>query len=268
MKASGFSLVELSIVLVILGLLVGGVLAGQSLIRASELRAVAVEHSKYTSAIHAFRDKYFQLPGDFSQATRFWDAQTGATTDGVVTACAELTTAATDAKTCNGNGNGWIAECLENPCVRDQWYEASRFWQHLANAGLIEGKYTGVSPGRTILTDSVGSNLPPSKLRPGKWVLRSFAYLYSDSNHYPTFGHFFILGAPGNSTNSVPLLKPEEAWNIDTKLDNAKPGSGNIMAYRFGSGVNPACVADASSTTDYDLDNTSIACTLNFFILK
>ena len=68
---SAFSLVELSIVLVILGLLVGGVLSGQSLIRAAELRSVTTEYSRYTTAISSFRDKYFALPGDMSNATSF-----------------------------------------------------------------------------------------------------------------------------------------------------------------------------------------------------
>ena len=68
----GFSLVELSIVLVILGLLTGGILAGQSLIRASELRAVSTEFQRYVAAVNTFRDKYFMLPGDMSNATAFW----------------------------------------------------------------------------------------------------------------------------------------------------------------------------------------------------
>ncbi|MFZ4541879.1 MAG: type II secretion system protein [Rickettsiales bacterium] len=53
-----FSLVELSIVLVILGLLVGGILSGQALIRASELRSVSTEQQRYFTAIQTFRDKY------------------------------------------------------------------------------------------------------------------------------------------------------------------------------------------------------------------
>lgn len=61
---SGFSLVELSIVLVILGLLVGGVLTGQSLIRASELRKFMNTMERYKAATYTFRDKYFALPGD------------------------------------------------------------------------------------------------------------------------------------------------------------------------------------------------------------
>ena len=74
-----FSLVELSIVLVILGLLVGGILAGQSLIHAAELRAVSSEYQRYRTAIYAFRDKYLGLPGDITTATNFWGAADGST---------------------------------------------------------------------------------------------------------------------------------------------------------------------------------------------
>lgn len=94
----GFSLVELSIVLVILGLLVGGVLTGQSLIRAAELRSVSTEFAKYQAAVNTFRDKYFALPGDMNNATSFWGK------DNV--ACAAHTGTAATPGTCNGDGNG------------------------------------------------------------------------------------------------------------------------------------------------------------------
>ncbi|MGB1539971.1 MAG: prepilin-type N-terminal cleavage/methylation domain-containing protein, partial [Rickettsiales bacterium] len=54
----GFSLVELSIVLVILGLLTGGILGGQSLIRAAEMRAIATEYDAWKTAVNVFKDKY------------------------------------------------------------------------------------------------------------------------------------------------------------------------------------------------------------------
>src|SRR5438552_4058186 len=76
-----FSLVELSIVLVILGLLVGGILSGQSLIRAAELRSVTTEFSRYLAAVQSFKDKYFALPGDMANATAFWGIAGGTGSD-------------------------------------------------------------------------------------------------------------------------------------------------------------------------------------------
>jgi len=76
-KKTAFSLVELSIVLVILGLLTGGVLTGQNLIRAAELRAVTTEFNAYQTAANTFKDKYFAIPGDMTNATDFWGSAGG-----------------------------------------------------------------------------------------------------------------------------------------------------------------------------------------------
>ncbi len=99
---NGFSLVELSIVLVILGLLTGGILSGQNLIRAAELRAVTTEFSAYQTAVMTFKDKYFALPGDMRNATDFWGSAGGS---GVIGDGCEAGTP-TGTQTCNGNGDG------------------------------------------------------------------------------------------------------------------------------------------------------------------
>ena len=67
-KKRGFSLIELAIVLVIIGLLSGGVLIGQSLIRNAELQAAINEVGKYKDAIATFQQKYIELPGAQKQA--------------------------------------------------------------------------------------------------------------------------------------------------------------------------------------------------------
>ena len=60
----GFTLIELSIVLVIIGLIVGGVLTGQDLIKAAEIRATVGQYEKYNTAVNTFRTKYNGIPGD------------------------------------------------------------------------------------------------------------------------------------------------------------------------------------------------------------
>lgn len=69
MHRKGFSLVELSIVLVILGLLVGGVLAGKDLIRSAAVKSQISQFSEVAIAARAFKDKYFALPGDLAEPT-------------------------------------------------------------------------------------------------------------------------------------------------------------------------------------------------------
>ena len=129
----GFSLVELSIVLVILGLLTGGILAGQSLIRASQLRAVTTEHDRYVAAVQTFRDKYFALPGDMTNATKFWGAADGG--DGIGFDCRGAETA--DIRTCNGNGDGRIGGALRMSV--DSSWEGEIHAKH----GIIAGRVTG-----------------------------------------------------------------------------------------------------------------------------
>src|SRR5262249_17476276 len=145
----GFSLIELSIVLVILGLLVGGIMAGQSLIRASEIRSISSEYDRYRTASYAFRDKYFAFPGDIANATDIWGKDTTS-----AYACATASGSAASPGTCNGNGDGFIGS------VNVGGAEGVRAWQQLALAGLIEGGYNGLNG--SVL--SIGTNVPASKL--------------------------------------------------------------------------------------------------------
>ena len=66
---SGFTLIELSIVLVIIGLIVGGVLVGQDLIRAAYIRAQISQIEKFNTAVNTFYGKYQALPGDMNATT-------------------------------------------------------------------------------------------------------------------------------------------------------------------------------------------------------
>lgn len=111
----GFTLVELSIVLVIIGLLVGGVTAGSSLIRSTELKSFADDVVEYELATAAFKLKYNALPGDINKASRYWPAE-----------CLD-----NGSNTCNGDGDGFI-EATGN--------ETGRYWQHLKLGEMINGK--------------------------------------------------------------------------------------------------------------------------------
>lgn len=257
MRQKAFSLVELSIVLVILGLLVGGVLAGQSLIRASELRSVGTEFSRYQTAAHAFRDKYFAVPGDMTNATNFWGQSAncpGSSTQGT-----------TDGTTCNGNGNGQIY--FVGSHLSPTANEVHRFWQHLTSAGMIEGSYNGVTTSPTGYYLGIGpTNSPKSKADLGFWSAFYLPNATGGNNgamfHYNIGPHVFLLAAiNGTSWNSTPILKADEAWNIDTKLDDAKPGRG-IITGRVGS----SC-SDAATGADYDASYVLTSPNKNCFLV-
>lgn len=260
----GFSLVELSIVLVILGLLTGGILAGQSLIRAAALRSVSSEMSRYLTAIHTFRDKYFALPGDMTNATAFWGAQhaTPSTCIGYLSG-----NPATGPATCNGNGNGRISDDDYLSGSNASWYEVWRAWQHLANAGLVEGSYTGVSDSTSnYAIGTAGKNIPASKVNPAAgyaftWV-NAGAGATAASWLYPgTVGNYLRFGS-NERVDQGTLIKAEEAWNIDSKLDDGRPGTGRLRTYP--STRRPDCnTSDDPALAEYLLTSTaSNACNL------
>ena len=125
-KNNGFSLVELSIVLVIIGLLTGGILSGQSLIRAAELRSVTTEYAQFNTATMTFRDKYLAVPGDMKNATKFWGKLTAYCNADAGTASAT--------GTCSGDGDG----LMELGAGALQKGENLMAWNQLALQGLFQ----------------------------------------------------------------------------------------------------------------------------------
>jgi prepilin-type N-terminal cleavage/methylation domain-containing protein len=256
----GFSLVELSIVLVILGLLTGGILAGQSLIRASELRAVSTEYQRYAAAAHTFRDKYFGIPGDISSATRFWGRQ-AATADCVTNSAATVSASGT----CDGNNNGTLSDAA----AASESGEHAQFWRQLALAGLIEGTYSGYANSGGFVHCVIGTDCPKSKLASAGWSMRGLGTYVGDGQVYAMdYGNTMIVGAASAGINPVAaVMRPEEAWNIDTKADDGKPAYGKVIA-RF---WNNACAAADDGThanndlaASYKLSDSSIQCAIYF----
>lgn len=246
-----FSLVELSIVLVILGLLTGGILAGQSLIRAAELRAVSTEYARHITAVQSFRDKYMALPGDMANATAFWGKDN--------TNCAGHTGTASANGTCNGSGDGTINQSLGAGLTNEQ----HQFWRQMALAGLVEGSYTGIAGAGGVRHSIIGTNVPASKLSNAGWSVYAqpnfpgntewFAY---DYQNMLTFG-----AANGSDITYSNALRPEEAWNVDTKLDDGKPGRGKVMS------LWDSCTDAAgfsSLDANYALTTTTVVCRLVF----
>lgn len=244
----GFSLVELSIVLVILGLLTGGILAGQSLIRAAELRSVSTDFNRYTAAINTFRDKYFALPGDMTNATKFWTSNGGTGSDDTC-----FNTPSTTQATCDGNGNGQI----EYTSATRPLGEPHRAWQHLANAGLIEGQYNG--------DGDQAADVPGTTVPRGRISNTGFSLIYIVTASF--YGETFSAQSNGNQllfgTQAGPMrgaaIKPEEAWNLDTKMDDGKPDMGALQTDTMFSAT---CYTGAYPNAQYALTVSSIACSL------
>lgn len=250
----GFSLVELSIVLVILGLLTGGILTGQTLIRAAELRAVTTEFQRYQGAVNTFRDKYFAIPGDMRNATAFWGVAAGTGDDAACIAASGI-----GALTCNGDGDGNVGIANSNTIV----YETFRFWEHLSNAGLIEGSFTGIAGANSTVHGVLGENVPVSKLSNAGFSVRNLGSLpESNAGWYEDdYGNVFHFGSTTAEVHTLSAaISAEEAWNIDTKLDDGRPSYGNVM-----SAENPPCTtSNDKELGEYNLTDTSISCTILF----
>lgn len=114
---SGFTLVEIAIVLVIVGLILGGVLKGQQMVNNAKVRNVVDQTTAMQTAVFAFQDRYRALPGDYSQATTNIPGVAG-----------------------NGDGNGFIATNAER----------GLYWQHLGVAGFISGSFDGGAIGNVL----------------------------------------------------------------------------------------------------------------------
>lgn len=245
-----FSLVELSIVLVILGLLTGGILAGQNLIRAAELRRVSTDLNKYETAIYTFRDKYFALPGDFKDATKFWTAANAAPTT-----C--RTTSSTTTATCDGNGDGVINSVDGNTTFSERFHA----WKHLANAGLIEGSYTGVTGADSAEDTDPGVNSPLSKItNAGPSLSYLGTALASNASWFEgDYSRVIHFGGDSTGSNIAAVFSPEEQWNIDTKMDDGRPGIGAIRSIESFTNCNTTTVA---ATAEYNLSDSGKHCSI------
>ena len=118
-KQSGFTLVEIAIVLVIIGLLLGGVLKGQELINSAKVKNLAQDFRNVPLFIYGYQDKFKALPGDDGQVV----AHLGASADPGSTGGQTL-------------GNGVIEGAWDSVTKTDESY---LFWQHVRLAGLAAG---------------------------------------------------------------------------------------------------------------------------------
>lgn len=206
----GFTLIELSIVLVIVGLLIGGILTAQSLIDSVKISNTVKMLSGYNHAVSLYKDRHKYYPGDNPNAI----AHTGADVD--------------------GNGDRVIgSNYLANPPEQTYTYH------HLIKAGYLSDKKDEIIPGNSPNTGylEVGRNVMETPFA-GVGInfsgqgTRSVAYntIWPSPRFLLHIGSTPDLGGSFNDTMWGASLNAIQAMSIDKKIDDGKYNSGNFLA--------------------------------------
>jgi prepilin-type N-terminal cleavage/methylation domain-containing protein len=257
----GFTLIELSIVLVIIGAIVGGVLIGQDLIKSAEVRAQITQIEKYNQAVNTFRGKFNAIPGDMNATT----AQQFGFTVG---------------SGCNGtnlglrDGNG-LLDGTPNYSLEQAIGEVALFWADLSSSprgALIDGTFpngggaaipcSGGGSALALTGTGLGEYFPTAKFGRGNYV-----YVYETSG-VNWFGVSAISYTMNNGNMfSAPAISVIQAYNIDKKIDDGLPATGDVIAlYLSGEVLTSApntAASGGNSTSCYDTTTTTYSVTVN-----
>lgn len=220
-RQEGFSLVELAIVLIIIGLIVGGVLKGQDLINSARVNDVQTTLNKIRTATNTFQDKYVALPGDFDKASTYL----GSTND--------------------GDGDGRV-----NGANRVSG-ESAVFWAHLQQAGLlgsIDSSAIDVGTPDLNAADAYDASV-------GGFYTIDYETPFGSvvETHWLKMGD----GADADSDNDDPVISPIDLRSVDLKGDDGDPTNGEILA-KDGTGVTAGDCVTTGAEPDYaanEVDN-------------
>lgn len=219
-RQRGFTLVEIAIVLVIIGLLLGGILKGQELITSARVRNLADQNSGIQAAYYGFIDRYRQIPGDMPAA-------------GPRGACNVI---GNNVPGCpgagvGGNGNGRLDD--------EDFVEASNAWAHLTAAGFLQGNYNGNAADVNAYQDV---QIAPINAFNG-YVMLTRADEY-EGVAAGTMRLLYVFG------RNIPVNVMRE---LDLKIDDGQPGTGVLRSTPSGGGGlgdvadrTPACTDPAA----------------------
>ena len=234
----GFTLVELAVVMIIVGLLIGGILKGQELITNAQVASTITQAKGIDAAVSTFRDSYRALPGDIATATTRLPNCPGGT------ACAA-----------DGNGDSRITTAagvaIQPDAAMVAGSEAQVFFVHLAAAEMI----TGVQNENDV---NMGSGLPESAIGGGYGVGFFAGGAALGANANASGGHYLSLRSSAAAPAAAGPLTAAQAARIDSKMDDGSPETGSV----FPENDTATCVTVVGGSDVYDEANNPVGCNL------
>lgn len=262
-KQQGFTLLELAVVLVIIATLAAAVTVGEGMLSRSKLRDIVVRANEYASIIQQFQQKYSAFPGDMTNATAIWGRADGGApvTSNCAAPATNVSTTAARA-TCNGNGDGTIARTAAT------YYELFRAWQHLKNADMVAGNFTGAQGAlgnQHVVSDS---NAPPGYIKNSAYDIVYLEDGAIPASYFsgPRYQHVIHFGLEQSTNNfaRLPVISAADMYTLDQKLDDGKPASGVLLTFT-NTAQNTCASTDVAATADYFRQNNSgMNCALIF----
>lgn len=216
----GFTLVELSIVLVIIGLLIGGILAGKSMIQTAQINSQLKQLSLYEIAARNFYINFQQFPADNNRFNS------------------------------RGNNNGSFTNTL---CAANSFWEPVYFFPDLSKSGLLNESFSVNGTNSTVI--GLGNEFPAAEIGKGGLSVTST----KDGNYFWFLGvatsnanntNYGLHSVAGN------IMSTTSAQSIDTKIDDGNPTTGIVaVSNGWSNGYNAGC--DTTVTVDYPFNMTS-----------
>jgi len=237
-KNRGFTLIEMSIVMVIIGLVIAAITVAQGMVKQANVRGAISEFTGLRTSITTFKLQFGYLPGDFNNAATIWPSATcpsGLFPTG-----------------CNGNGNG-IVDAVGGI----NGYEFYRAFQHLSLAGYVNGTYNGTATQIDQYTSKYYAGGCYNLLSPGP---TTFLALNNTST-----STLLELGTWEGYHCDAALIPTLDAYAIDTKLDDGNAKTGNLIGadgWYVSVGACSAGPSAVAGTGYYNLTTTGGVCTV------